>query len=238
MSINFIKKKSNSSSDLDEMWSNIGYTKIPDYIITTLAYSKSIYDNWDNTQTNLQEKFKNNTNLIFCPSLDTQHATTVYRMFSSCTYLVTVGTLDLRSCTNANQMFGSCDTLTEYDLINTSSLMLANSMFSQCRKLVALKLFNTSKVENFGLFAYNCPVLRDVPIFDTSKATNMDNMFGYSNNLSNESLNNIMQMCINATSYNKTKTLKQIGLTSAQASICEGLSNYQNLLTAGWSSGY
>jgi len=63
-------------------------------------------------------------------------------------------------------------------------------------------------------------------------------MFIHCENLSNESLNNVLQMCINATSYAGTKTLKYIGLTIAQANICQSLSNWQEFLDAGWTAGY
>lgn len=63
-------------------------------------------------------------------------------------------------------------------------------------------------------------------------------MFSRCSSLSNESLNNILEMCINATSYTGTKTLKQIGLTSSQATTCQSLSNWNDFVTAGWTTGY
>ena len=47
-----------------------------------------------------------------------------------------------------------------------------------------------------------------------------------------------MQMCINAVAYTSTKTLSQLGLTSAQATRCKKLTNYQAFLDAGWVTGY
>ena len=66
----------------------------------------------------------------------------------------------------------------------------------------------------------------------------MVDMFYYSRNLSDESLNNILAMCANATSYTGTKTLAYIGLTSAQANKCKTLSNYSAFTSAGWTTGY
>jgi hypothetical protein len=45
-------------------------------------------------------------------------------------------------------------------------------------------------------------------------------------------------MCANATAYTKTKTLKAIGLSSAQATTCTGLSNWASAQSAGWTTGY
>lgn len=56
----------------------------------------------------------------------------------------------------------------------------------------------------------------------------------------NESLNNIMTMCINAVKITNStyKKLSYIGLTQTQATRCKKLSNYQIFLDAGWSTGY
>ena len=77
-----------------------------------------------------------------------------------------------------------------------------------------------------------------VPVLETKNVTGLYNTFGYCNQLETNSLNNIMQMCINATSYTRTKTLKEIGLSSTQATTCQSLSNYQAFLEAGWTTGY
>ena len=66
----------------------------------------------------------------------------------------------------------------------------------------------------------------------------MSNMFKYCPNLSNESLNNILAMCTNAIKITSNKTLKYIGLTNEQAATCQGLSNYNTFISAGWTTGY
>lgn len=85
---------------------------------------------------------------------------------------------------------------------------------------------------------YECTSLTTVPLLNTSKATNVSGMFSGCTSLSNESLNNILAMCTNATSYTRTKTLKYIGLTSTQATTCQSLSNYSAFTAAGWTTGY
>ena len=55
-------------------------------------------------------------------------------------------------------------------------------------------------------------------------------------NLSDETLNNILQMCINATNYTQTKSLSHLGLTAAQRSKCMTLSNYTAFTNAGWTA--
>ena len=65
-------------------------------------------------------------------------------------------------------------------------------------------------------------------------------MFSLCSSLTNESLNNIMQTCINLTHLGstQTKTLNKIGLSQNQATICETLSNWDAFIAAGWTSGY
>ena len=59
-----------------------------------------------------------------------------------------------------------------------------------------------------------------------SKVTAMQYMFQNCTSLSDESLNNILAMCKNATSYKGTKTLKYVGLTSSSSSSnFKGVSN-------------
>lgn len=61
----------------------------------------------------------------------------------------------------------------------------------------------------------------------------MGYMFDHCSSLSDESLNNIMKMCINAVKITSNKTLKYIGLTSEQANKCKTLSNYSAFTSAG-----
>ena len=66
----------------------------------------------------------------------------------------------------------------------------------------------------------------------------MNHMFDGCTSLSDESLNNILVICKNAVKITSNKTLKYIGLTKKQANICQSLSNYQDFINAGWTTGY
>ena len=58
--------------------------------------------------------------------------------------------------------------------------------------------------------------------------------------LTDNSLNNILQICINATLYTGTKTLYTLGFRSNKYSVerIQALSNYQAFIDAGWTIGY
>lgn len=113
-----------------------------------------------------------------------------------------------------------------------------NNFFKKCYSLKKINLFDTSNITNFSNMCDSCYVLEDIPVFNTSKATNMQNMFNFNPNkkVTNESLNNILQMCINATSYTGTKTLAYLGLNATQQATCQTLSNWDAFVAAGWSA--
>ena len=195
-------------------WSEIGYEETPQNIIDGFNYAKEIKDNWDSSQTNLAQKFYNYLDLIYAPLVNTSNAT------------------------DMSGMFYGCSNLSYIPILNTSNVANMSTMFYQCIALKSIPLLDTSNVTNMFAMFQGCKLLENIPVFDLSKCNNMWVMFQNCTKISNDSLNNIMQMCLGATSYTGTKTLKEIGLTSAQATTCQSLSNYQAFLAAGWTTGY
>lgn len=122
--------------------------------------------------------------------------------------------------------------------LNTSTCTNGTYMFQNCYSLIAIPNIDTSNFIGATQMFQNCQSLTSMPVLDLSKVKAMTNIFQGCSSLSNESLNNIMQICINASEYTSEKTLKKLGLTSTQATICQGLSNYQAFLSAGWTTGY
>lgn len=107
-----------------------------------------------------------------------------------------------------------------------------------CRNLKEISIINAKNNTTLGNSFYNCSQLEEINLFDTSNVGNFQNAFLGCLKLTDASLNNIMQMCINATSYTGTKTLKYLGLSQAQATTCTGLSNWSAAEAAGWTTGY
>lgn len=118
---------------------------------------------------------------------------------------------------------------------NTTTNML--DMFKNRKDIFIFPMIDTSNVTNMNSVFYSSSI-NIVPVLETKNVTGFYDTFGYCNQLEPNSLNNIMQMCINATSYTRKKTLKYIGLSSTQAETCQTLSNYQAFLDAGWTTGY
>ena len=163
--------------------------------------------------TNFADLFAH-TNIVNAPEMDTSSATTMVCMFEECTSLVNIPLYDTSQVTSFMQTFNDCNSLIDAPALNTSSATIFRNMFIYCRNLV------------------------NVPVYNTSLATDMQKMFYSCTKLSQNSLNNILAMCTNATKITSNKTLKYIGLSQTQATTCQSLSNYQDFVDAGWTTGY
>ena len=204
-------------SDLD--WSAIGYSETPQAIQDGYNYAVEIMENWDNTQTDLSNKFMNDTTLFVMPLVDTSNATSTFQMFYQCEYLSELPLLNTSETINMSYMFYGCKKLKTIPKIDTSSVTNMKNIFNSCTRLENIPLLNTLNISgnsSFQSIVSECP------------------------NLTNVSLDNILQMCINATKYNGTKTLSRLGLNSTNypTSRIEALPHYQDFIDAGWTIGY
>lgn len=125
-------------------------------------------------------------------------------------------------------------------LIDTSNITDTRNAFDGATLLQKIPLINTSNVTTMGNMFKNATSLVEIPILNISKATNLGSMFSGCYFMTDESLDNILQMCIGATSYTSTKTLANMGMTAAYypASKIQSLPHYQDFIDAGWTIGY
>ena len=142
--------------------------------------------------------------------------------------------------TSLNYAFGSF-LGTTVPLINTSNVQNMSYMFYNCVNLIEVPLFDTSSCTNAGNMFNGCTNLTTVPVFDTSKLTRL-NMFSNCPNLTDTSLDNILQMCINCnpSTSSTRKKLSDVGLTATNypATRIQALPHYQAFINAGWTIGY
>lgn len=206
------------------------------YIIPTKSDGTPLLDM--SQVTDMQFMFSGCNNLQTIPLLNTSNATSMYNMFYGCDNLQTIPLLDTSKVTNINSMFVDCTNLQTIPQLNTSQVTDMQYMFYRCTNLTTIPQLNTSQVTDMNHMFYGCNNLQTIPELDTSQVTNITGMFIYCSSLSNDSLNNIMQMCINASSYNSTKTLSHFGLTKEQTQRCTTLSNWSACEAAGWTTGY
>lgn len=182
--------------------------------------------------------FKDCSSLKSVPLFDTSNMDTFNGMFLWCGELLEIPLFDTSNVTYMPAAFKGCSKLTEVPLFNTSKVINMNETFRLCESLTSIPLLDTSSVTIMSNIFYGCTNLINIPIFNTSNVKNMKYMVKDCPSLSDESLNNILMMCVNATNYTYTKTLADIGLTSEQATKCTTLSNYEAFTTAGWTTGY
>jgi len=128
-------------------------------------------------------------------------------------------------------------------LVDTSNATSMSNMFMYCTNLTDVPLLDTSICASFAGMFSNCTNLKNIPIFNTTSATNtasLSSVFTNCTNLSTQSLDNILQMCIGATSYTGTKTLAKLGFVSTNypATTIQALPHYQDFIDAGWTIGY
>ena len=192
--------------------------------------------NYNNIQYCADWMFYDCTNITTINNLNLSKINSFDYGFANCTNLTTVSNINLYNVNRANSMFKNCTNLTTinniiFNKINTSLY----SAFQGCTNLVNapnMKINNCINIRNIFL---NCVNLVNIPIYNTSKINICLNFVNNCPNLSNDSLNNVLQMC---SVMNCTYNLKHIGLTEDQANVCMNLSNYQNFINAGWTTGY
>lgn len=226
-------------------WSQIGYEDVPDSIIEAFNYAKNIYDNWDNSITNMSNKYAGNVDIVFLPNVDTKNVTKFNNAFQICSNLLYVDTLNAPNATSLYNIFGGCKALSNIKTIITSSkLKDIKTAFSQNARLTSIPLFDTSKVYNINMAFYGCLSLKNMPIFDFSNVGSWEGQSYYENayrdctSLTNESLHNIIITFSRNTKISNTKTLKILGLTSTQAEICTTFTEWQTMSQNGWTTGY
>lgn len=125
------------------------------------------------------------------------------------------------------------------DTLDISNVTEIPNMFMNFKSLTKLPQMDTDNVVNMQSLCSGCTSLTTVPLYNTSNVYDLSNAFAQCPSLSNESLNSILLMCANSVVRAASwKTLQKIGLTSAQATICTGLSNWATAQAAGWTTGY
>lgn len=139
--------------------------------------------------------------------------------------------------TNLNGMYSGCSNLTSAIVSGTNVTPNGTAnMFRGCSKLASASITGIAPKEVQFMFLSD-NLLEDINVIDTSRVTNFQEMFNYCTSLTDTSLDNILQMCINATSYTGTKTLYQVGIRDTTVypdSRIQNLPHYQDFIDAGW----
>ena len=149
--------------------------------------------------------------------------------------------LDMPAPKSTTYLFANCSRITEAPRIDMTDVSHAVSMFRGCSSLVTAPFYDLKDViEAQGMFR-ECTALENVPVYDTSNITTSAGftlMFYGCPNLTEESLDNILQMCINATKYVGNKTLYELGINYNSdyydENMIRSLPHYSQFINAGW----
>ena len=181
-------------------------------------------------------------------SWNTPSLTNMNNAFYYCRSLpsVNLSSFDTSQVTNANGCFDQDTALTSITFGSNCTFEnnpIFATMFRSCSHLTTLdvSMFNMKKATNVLQMFSTCTALTHIDFGNNWELpllqANYQNMFNGCLNLDNSTLNAILHICTTMTNVG-TKTLAYIGLTSTQATTCQGLSNYQEFLSAGWTTGY
>ena len=177
----------------------------------------------------------------YCIEVDFSTSTTSQSGMSN--WVTKVNRLDLTKYNGTGVVgaFYGYGRLREASVIFTNKITNMGNFFRNCSNLkkVDLSEADTSNVLDMSYAFSYCYVLEDVTVINATKATVMNNMFQECRRLTNDSLNNILMMLADGTAIaSANKTLKYLGLSSDQATICTTLSNWSAAQAKGWSTGY
>ncbi len=189
------------------------------------------------------------TELKYIKAVDLQDTTACSAMFCDCVSLVTPPTiLNSQGIRSWGSCFKRCTNLTTPLIADAvgSNCYGFNSMYEGCSKIVTAPSYSAPNIEIMYKMFKDCTSLVNVPIYSTQKIgqnyrawSGLTSFVENCPNLSDESLNNILQMCYASPITNAIyMTLANVGLSESQVERCKSLSNYDKLIAKGWTTGY
>ena len=154
----------------------IGYSDVPEPLKDGLEYAKEIQENWKGNETNLSNKFKGHTKLVFLPPIDFSKATNMNNCFSDCYCLSSLPEeVCFSNVTSMANCFASCYSLGVIPPMDTSKV----TNFRYCFLSTKIKSINldTTSATNMDSTFYGCIFLKEVNFTDTSKVTDFQECF-------------------------------------------------------------
>ena len=184
---------------------------------------------------NCNHMFANCFNFTTIPNIDYTTIRDAQYLFAYCNNITYINNLNLYRASNCKGLFNDCTNLVDIEGVILNSCSNLEVGFSNCTSLVNAPNLNLNICNGIRYLFRNCYNLVNIPLYNTLNIDTCDGFVSGCPNLSNDSLNNILQMC---SQIKNIRNLRHIGLTENQANICMNLSNYQNFINAGWTTGY
>ena len=127
-----------------------------------IAYSKTLYDAWNPSNTDAYALYRDDKNIVYAPNIDTSNVTSMREMFSRCYRLQTVQLFNTSNVISMNNMFYYCTSLQTVPLFNTSNVTRMDNMFNNCASITTIPAFDTSNVNNFYNMLQGCSSLTTI----------------------------------------------------------------------------
>lgn len=243
-----------TGSNID--WTEIGYSGQPNIIQTGFDYAKQIMQNWDASITDRTDAFRNNGELIFFPSVDTSNITIASYMFYNSSIIAIADDFDFSSMTNTANMFA----YSKIRYVNNCILgnASASSMFSNINNLKINNMVSTSSTSsgafsgNYDLFINKLSIRSTTrTMFNSCYDIDIKEIVNYDNHTSRSrallSTSTMTNRTVDAfLKYFKTltnqgasyKNLKSMGFSQTNVNQATASSEWQGLVSAGWTTGY
>lgn len=117
-----------------------------------IAYSKSIYDAWNPERTSAEGYFRNYTELVYCPKIDTSKVMSMRNFFYNCQNLVSIPLLNTSKVEDMGNLFYNCNSLKTIPQLDTSNATDVGGMFLGCDLLESVQLLDFGKVVRIDSF--------------------------------------------------------------------------------------
>ena len=153
-----------------------------------VAYSKTLLDAWNPSNTDTSALYIGDTKLVYAPAIDTSKVTRMSGMFDGCSHLQTVPLFNTSNVINMGSMFKGCSNLKTIPNINTSNVTIMDSMFIGCTSLTSVPELDTSKAYYFEKIFQDCSSLTTIEGISfksfTASTMSYNYLVGYSKNKS------------------------------------------------------
>ena len=144
-----------------------------------IAYSKTLYDAWNPSNTDAYALYRDDKNIVYAPNIDTSNVTSMNQMFQRCYRLQKVPVFNTSNVTRMDYMFYYCASLQTVPLFNTSNVTRMDYMFQNCSSITTIPAFDTSNVNNFSSMLQGCSSLTTIEgiSFKSFAASTMKNIY-------------------------------------------------------------
>jgi len=221
--------------------SNLNTSKAVD--ITNMFYNCTQLTSIPNLDTkqviNAAGAFRKCSSVTSLPEFNFNNLTFAHCIFEDCTNITSIPNYNFSKVTNMCRAFYGCTNLTTVPKFNVASNPSLKQAFQMCTNLTTVP---NLKSNDYSFMCSGCENLTDIPQLDVSLIGNngLSCIAGRCNNLTNASIQNIINMCLNSGITGVSYTNLNVGNYYSPLSNTKFNSSYYSnrlseLSAAGWS---